>query len=713
MARGAVITVENSFIQGLVTEYTALNFPENAVTDGDNVVFSELGVVSRRNGIDYEPEYQENLIGDLTDSPGVFVEFKWDSVGGDGTVSFLVQQVGSSIVFFEVGDVAVSSNLKNFSINLDDYKTVTDLSLVSQQPCQFTFGKGFLFICHPMCDPIAVEYHKDTDTIEVSTITIEVRDFERLEDGLKIDERPSTLTDIHKYNLYNQGWYVSAIVAGSGQPRPVLPAWDQVRADFPSNADIWWVYKNGYELARFDADYKEGQIGPSQITLGNTPAPNGHYIYNAWNIDRSTESGIPNLPSLSAGSSRPSCVAFYAGRIFYAGISSSRYSDKIYFSQIIESDDQFGKCYQVNDPTSESIFDLVDSDGGIISIPLISKVVSLQVINDALIVIGTNGIFAIRGTENGPFRATDYSVEYVSTIGGVSHLSIVNVDNSLLWWNYDALYALTKDQIGVYYQVQNASRTTIQSVIDDVPSVNRPYIKGVYNKKDRIVQWLYSDLDDANPFTYNRILEFNVSSRAFYTHTISTDKSPRVVGLVSLSGQKRVEFLEEVVDNSEIVVTNNASDEVMIESASYTPNIELFKYTTLVTGDTPSLTYSNQVTNPIDWETIGGSSYLSFFESGYRIRGEILRPFNSTPIAVVLQKIAEGQVILKGLWDYGLRVTTPQWLYPVQEKDSEYIIRRVKLRGKGRSFQLRFESDGDSPFKIIGWSTFDTGGQLP
>lgn len=726
MARGATITAENNFTQGLITEFSAMNFPENAVTDGDNVVFSELGKVTRRNGIDIEEDGTIHALSSLSSNTGAYVEYKWDSVGGIGTTSFEVQQIGSKINFFTVNTIAISSELKSFSINLLDHKTSVPDTNVANFPCQFTSGKGFLFIAHPFCEPLSVEYNNTTDTITVTEIELEIRDFERLDDGLDNSTRPTTLSKEHHYNLFNQGWYDSAIISGDGSPRQVLDTWHSSRSntDYPSNSDVWWVFKGGLEVAYFGQDYKDGHIGPSQIALGNTPSSNGHYIYPAWLIDRSTASGIPGIPLVTSGQARPSCIAFYAGRIFYAGIGANKYGDKIYFTQIVESDDQFGKCYQINDPTSETIFDLLDSDGGVISIPLIAKVISLQVVNDSLIVIGSNGVFAIRGTENGPFRATDYSVEYVSEVGGVSHLSVVNVDNSLLWWNYDALYALTKDQIGVYYQVQNASRSTIQSIINSVPPVNKLYIKGVHNKKDRVVQWLYNDDIDADAYTYNRILEFNVVSKAFYTHTIDTSKTPRVVGILSISGQQKSTFLTDVQDNTFSTVTNNALQVVQIEEEAFTPNVEVFKYSVSgnISSGSPGFTYASQVPTHKDWGSIsGGSSFSSYFISGYRIRGELLRSFTSTPIAVILDNIDDAEVVFKGIWDYGFRTSMPQRLYgDIKTTDTsrgwdrgDYIIRRVKSRGKGKSLQLSFESLGDAPFSVVGWSTFDTGGQQP
>lgn len=726
MARGATITVENSFNKGLITEFPPMSFPENAVTDADNVVFSELGVVTRRLGIDYESDNTIHAMSSLTTNPGAFIEYHWVSANNNGLISFVVQQIGDKIFFFEIGSDPLSGSKKSFSVNLLTYKTpgTTD-GQVSEHPCQFTSGKGFLFVAHPFCEPLSVEYDSDTDTITTSEIQILVRDFERLDDGLEIDERPTTLTDLHKYNLYNQGWYFDAVVRDDGVTgaNNVLTAWDYARSDFPANSDIWWVYKNSEEVANFSPNAGSSYIGPDKVTLGNTPAPNGHYIYEAWDIDRTAKTGISGLPSLSSSQARPSTIAFFAGRVFYSGVSANKYSDKVYFSQIIESDDQFGKCYQANDPTSETTFDLLSSDGGVISIPTIGKIVSIKNLSDSLIVLGTNGIFVIRGSDNGPFVANDYTVEYVSSIGCVSDTSIVRVDSNLLWWNYDSLLSLTRDNIGVSFQVQNVSKQTIQSVIDSVPAVNKPYIKGAYNKRAQVVQWLYADEESADPWTYNRILELNVASQAFSTHTVVTSLAPRISGILTISGERRRSDLEDVTDNALAQVTNNALQDVQIEAVTFLPNSEIFKYAVsgLISSGSSGFTYAEQVLDHQDWGQLTPTDFTSYFYSGYRMRGEMLRSFNSTPIAVVVKNVVNGEVVFKGVWDYGFKSSMPQEIYaPIDTyytsrgwSKGDYLVRRLKVRGKGKSLQLYFYSEGSAPFEIVGWSTFDTGGQQP
>lgn len=719
MTRGAAITVENNFSQGLITEFTAMNFPENAITEGDNCTYSELGRVERRLGMDREAGYTTLDITSLTNynpETHATVEFVWYSVNNDGTIQLLVQQYGNRIYFYSIAqDGSLSSGRKSFFIQLATYATPGSTpEEIQGNECQFTYGKGYLFIVHPKCEPLYVRYNASNDTITVSTIQIQIRDFEGLDSNLQsVDHRPGTLSNNHHYNLLNQGWYASAIVSGSSGPQNVLAAWDAIRGDFPSNVDIWWLFKNSLEVAYFGEAFVEGSISPSQINMGNTPAPKGHYIYSAVDVNRSQKTGIPGLPSQSSGRERPSAICWYAGRIFYAGIGANGYSDKIYFTQIIESDEQFGRCYQINDPTSETIFDLLDTDGGVITLPLMEKVIAMKAVGDALIVLGTNSIYTIRGSDNGPFRATDYTVEYVGPIGARNAQSIVLVDSNLMWINFDALYLLGKDQIGVYFQVQNVSKQSIQSLLDDIPMRNRGYIKGAYNKRAQKVQWVFSDMTSLTGYQYNRILELNLASRAFWTHTIDISKGPRVTGVTTLAGQQSALILEDVIDQSGFTVTDEDLEAVHVEVDTFIPASELFKYPVYQSGLGTTFAEMWDV-GLVDWRSSDsiGASYLSYGVSGYRIRGEFLRSFNATPIAFVIENIPNGSVIVDGVWDYGARISTAQELYR-PSTEASYQVRRVKLRGKGKSLQIRYRSQGNLPFSIIGWSTFDTGGTLP
>jgi hypothetical protein len=702
MARGGTITVESNFTKGLITEYTALNFPENAVTETDNCVYSELGAVTRRLGVDFEVGHTLHETSALSDHLGSITEFKWFSVGNQGTTTFLVQQIGTIIRFFSLDEnSSVSSGLKPFKMDLLDYSlggaTADD---VRNSICQFTTGDGYLFIANPFCNPLYVGYDEVSDDITTEEITIEIRDISGVDDGLQIDTRPLTLSNLHRYNLFNQGWHGLTRTTSSNSQNP-LTYWDSHRSDFPSNADIFWLFRNA-----------NGEMNTNRVNeeyIGNSPAPRGHYIYPAFNIDRSTVSGILGLPSQNSGNARPSAISWYSGRVFYAGVKSPRYSSTLYFSQTVESELQFGRCYQINDPTSETNFDLIDTDGGTIELPLMEEVVALKPLNDSLIIIGTNCVYSLSGTDQGPFKATNFTLRYVGPVGGLSHLSLVESEGSLLWWNYDGIYTIGMGQNGVDYSISNISKQTIQSLVNSIPVDKKVNIKGSYNKREQIIRWIYSD-GDGPLFVYDKILDLNVASQAFYTHTVDKTLGPYISGILSLQGNSKKIDIDLVVSSDNPVT--RVGEFVTVNVVTYTGSQEVFKFTTISGGE---FTYSEMIDqNLVDWRSFDtiGVGYDSSFTSGYRIRGELLRAFNATPIAFLIKNVPDGSLLVSGIWDYGFRESIPHQLYLTRPEVSN-IIRRIKIRGKGKSLQLRFQSVGNSPFNIAGWASLETGGTQP
>lgn len=276
MPRQAQVKVDNSFVGGLITENSPLNFPDNAATETWNCVFDETGRVSRRLGFDVEKAYNTNSVTISTD--GVFTEFVWHAVAGVGTTSFLVQQQGSTLHFWDVstGSSDISSNKKSFTVNLTTYLATDSPRSVKDYPCQFASGNGDLLVVSQAIEPLSVEYSSATDSLTVSEILVQHRDFTGVEDGIALLTRTtSTVTDLKinnpekYYNILNQSWH-----AGDA-----LSQWDTARTDIPSDADYVGLYRSS------STDAFDNSI-VSSISPGNRPAPKGHFILTAWDPDR-------------------------------------------------------------------------------------------------------------------------------------------------------------------------------------------------------------------------------------------------------------------------------------------------------------------------------------------------------------------------------------------------------------------------------------------
>jgi len=51
--------------------------------------------------------------------------------------------------------------------------------------------------------------------------------------------------------------------------------------------------------------------------------------------------------------------------VFFSGLDSGKNGGKIYFSRLSSRISDASNCYQNNDPTSETLSDLLDTDGGV------------------------------------------------------------------------------------------------------------------------------------------------------------------------------------------------------------------------------------------------------------------------------------------------------------------------------------------------------------
>lgn len=708
MPRQTAFQLENNFTKGLVTEATGLNFPENACTETYDCVFSEKGRVSRRLGFDYESGAELDAV---TTASSAIYEYVWNSAGSTGDADIVVVQIGATLHYYAADDNASLSGGKfGFTTNLLTYKVSGNSDAdVKATACQFASGNGYLFVVNPYCEPIYISFNPSVPSVTATQITIKARDFEGDKTDANynnIDTRPSTLSDAHKYNLYNQGWYQAVRLDGGGGPTNPVTDWDSARTDFPSNADIWWMFKNASE------EFDDGWI--DRFVQGNTPAPKGHYILNDFSTNRTSLSGI-TATERNSGGKRPSTVAFFTSRVWYSGVTAQEYNQKIYFSQIIENTEQFGKCYQANDPTSEETSDLLPSDGGVISIPDVGKVLKLFPMANSLIVFGTNGVWAIGGSEGVGFKTTDYAIRKISSVETISALNFVDVYGTPMWWNTDGIFSIQSSELSGLEVAQSISDETIKDFLLNIPSSEKFFVKGAFNSRSRIVQWIYrstigTTIDEH--YQYDRILNYNLLSKAFYPWTISTSEtSPRIQGIIVSRGATTQATEVPVVDsNDEPLVDINGDPVVVLTFTDIEASVS-FRYLTTFDGDA---TWSqNNDDSYLDWVTEDEDlDYLSYLFTGYKVHGDAIRFFENNYLTVTMTSEDNSSAFVQGVWDYSnspssARFTNPQQVY-INKIFRDAQQTRKKIRGRGRSLHFKFYSETGKPFDIHGWSSWET-----
>lgn len=721
MPRQEAVNIENNFINGFVTDVTALSFPENACTEALDCTFDETGRVKRRKGYNFEPS--SSLTNVVDRSNFVIKTFLWRDVGGNGNLTLLVAQIGPVLYFYETDGISISQGyISGDNVALTDFD-VSGATNVGRRECDFSVARGLLIVTHPQCEPFYVTYDPDNNTVTGTAITIQIRDLVGLDDSLDVDNRPTSteaeLTDEHEYNLHNQGWY-------SQSPVDLLAAWDSARSDMPSNADVWWYYVNTTD------EFSAAQVGDLPAPT-NTPAPKGHFILDAFNKDWSDVSGVGSITAVTANPWRPQAVSFFSGRAWYAGVESIGLNSTVYFSQIIEDNDQLGKCYQRNDPTDRTLFDLLPSDGGYIDIQEAGTIRKLRVLGNSLIVFASNGIWAISGSQGVGFSADDYSVVKVSAIKISSRESFVDIEGSPCFWNNEGIYIVTtQDQ--VTFQVQPISHQVydesglkrgIRAHLDTVPAISKQFVHGDYDSNSKIVRWLYrssaaTSIDER--YEYDRILTYNFITRAFYLWTIPSDHDVKVHDAFVFEGSSgSTEDLQVIVSNSDTVVDSNI-DNVVITSISGSSTIPVFKFfVSYNDGGNDFFTVGEERSERyLDWFSYdsSGTDYSSYFITGYKLHGQMHRFFQTNYLYCFLETETtsggtDAGCLVQGIFEFSNSGSSGRWSNQQQAYDNTKVfrdvsIKRLKVRGKGRSAQLRFESEMGKPFTIIGWAIWET-----
>lgn len=670
MTRSSAVSVESNFSKGLVTEATALNFPENACYEMDNCVINNDGSIQRRLGINLETSYALKTIN-RTDRAVSY--YTWKNVNGDSTINIFVLQVGSILYFYNIVSSVLSSTPFSNTVSLTPVSGAT-VSDVIDTCAHYADGKGYLIVTHPFCDPIRVSFD-GTSTFTSTSITLKIRDFEGdPADPYAIDERPvasrNTLNRAHYYNLYNQGWQ-----------EKILQSWDNNLGSMPSNSEIMWLFKTS------TGSYDLSENANTTFT-GNSPAPKGHFILELANQDRDTASGLTGVTATTTGIYRPSTCAFFAGRFFYAGIQKSGFNSKIYFTQIIERDEQFGLCYQVNDPASEHIYDLLPSDGGVIDIQDAGTIIKLTPIVGGLLVNAINGVWFITGSSALGFTANDYTVQKIASVPTLSADSFTDVRGFPCWWNTEGIWTVVSE--GNLPKVVSLIEGKIDSFYEEIPQSSKLYARGKFNPIEGTLSWSYRSTAPSaieERYEHNKVLVLNTKTGGFYPWTISNSSIKINGGIVVDTGSL---FLDKYI-------------------VSY-PVSGTYRFTFAEINSTTYLDWS--------YSSSVSSDFTSYFITGSKFRGQAMSKFQTAWTKMYSGTEVPVTYKVRSLWDGAETGSgTSKWSVGqiVEHTDTDFAIasRKLKLRGIGNSVQLKVESIEGEPFHILGWVCLNNSNQLP
>lgn len=700
--------VVNTFVKGLITEAGELTFPENASVDELNCDLRRDG--SRRRRLAAKVEDSRVRSSFTVSTSTRFHTGKWENVGGQSGLEFLVLQVGSTLRFYNKAELPYSSHQITQTVNLATYEVAGGVGAANAN-CQFASINGALVVSSPAINTIYIQRNNSTGALTTTQISFRIRDFEW------IGDKSTYTTEIagasasvqRKYDTANAGWSgtkgSAALTTYGAYPPLTLP---------------WYAGK--------DSSGNFSKTEWQNIFSGTSLIGNGTYILNFFNKDRSAASGIAGITA-DVETSRFKAVESFAGRIFYAGLESAKNSGVILFSRQIETLSELGECFQVNDPTSEDISDLLDTDGGVVRIPDAVNIKYLYAFGANLFIFADNGVWSINGVDN-VFRATEYSLRRVSYTGMLTAESFVEAEGVPFWWSKTGIHTLQFDEVSGNPTEQNISLPTIQTFWDEIGSNSRSLVQATYDRLNKKIYWAYPNPTETNANKLNNFLILDIPLGAFYPWKVSDEASSTdyIMGLAVYSGYGSDELVLDVVLSTGDDVVQGADDVVSTQFSDFAtgdPSIVLL-IRDGATGKLTMGTFSGD--NFLDW---GTTNYTSFAEAGYDFMGDLMLQ-KTAPYIIVYSRVTEegwtntgsgyepirpSSIFVSAYWDFSTtpssaaqqayRYKTTPIVDPGDLTDFGYpdtvITTRLKVRGRGRSMRMRFESEQGKDFVLLGY----------
>lgn len=738
-----------SFSKGLITEASELNYPENAFRDGVNFELNKKGTMNRRLGFNFEPNYITRTTGFTTSniSQNSYSFVKWESAGGNPDKDFIVVQIRNKIDIYDTSVEFLSSQGLKTRIVMAEFSGNDAFSI---SPV-----KGALVVACGNKKLGLIKYNPSADTFSLEYFSIKVRDTWGVpcyvvpeyndDDTYRGDYDPS-----HLYNLYNQSWGIPR-VSFDGLTIDVTEKYKDVYGFYPSNSETVWP---GLQYKADDPPTERVYGSLYKELFGSTvKAAKGYFIIDALDRGTSRTEAIANngfkhdqltLKSITldqdSTNEGATIVAEFAGRVVYSGFNgetigsnarSPDFSDHIFFSQLVNNERDYGKCYQEGDPTSRDGSDVVDTDGGFIRVTGAKKIVGLRAIGNSLIVIATNGVWVVVGGSDYGFSATNYRVDKLSVYGCVSPRSIVDDGDRVLYWGNEGIFMVMKKEVGDY-GVSSISENTIQTFYNEISSIEKIAATGVYDMLAKKVRWIYQDGGLFGTTSSSRELVFDLNIGAFYTHKIllpyeGSNTDAAVVSAISMPAFK-VTSIDDgvaVVDDSVVVL----GDPVITQARLTTDSDQSLRYLVLLRdgnmvkfsfGFYKELTYK-------DWGLYDAAGYIitaHYTNNDSSVNKQlqcVTTHMRRTETGVLLgELLSPSGCFMSTCWNWSDNSTNGQWSREQQiyrigrvyipfdgdeySPGSTVITTKNKMRGTGKAFSMKFRTEPAKDCQLIGWS---------
>lgn len=748
----------NSFVKGLITEASPLNYPENASISETNFELNRNGSRFRRLGLDYEPSFARvaTALSAAESSSFKVNSFKWSGVEGDGEDDFLVVQLEQVLKFFD---------LRVDSISGEGYLGEVTLSLFPTD-VRYSFANvdGSLIVVGGVDEIATISY--DGTTFSVSYDTIKVRDVW----GVEVITTPEYENDpsfrggsdsYHSYNLQNQSWGIPRKNVAGTLVDPA-PAYSLALGVYPSNSEVVWT---GLQFQPVTAGVTYERLFTNlyeELKGVNVKAPKGYFIIDLlnrgvsrkeafeYNYSQYPQMSIPTIdlrPDSTPGGA--TVIAEFAGRTWFAGFDgqvvdgdarSPNLSNFILFSQQVKNKKDITKCYQEGDPSSREESEVVETDGGFLRISGAVNIKAMVNLDTTMIVIASNGVWTITGGGEYGFTATNYKVGRISSFGGLSNSSVVVENGRVFFWAKDGIYVVAKNNLGEFV-VSNVTETTIQTYYEAISNEAKEECVGTYDTNAKKIRWLYNTGQRFTSLSEPKELIFDVSLNAFYPSDIKIISPNTVEVFSSFSSVPFKRGVEDSTVYSESSEVLSDTDDVIVEETVRTTGLQSTRYLTVeILNDIVYVVFSYyRNTSFMDWESVDGVGVdaKGTILTGYSTAGDsaidkqipyLVMHFYRTENGVdaSLVPINQSGCLFRCQWSFSNTINSKKWsalkqayryrrpLYVTSSGDDydngfELVTTKNLVRGNGPAFALYFETEAGKDCRIAGWSLSLTG----
>ena len=727
MSRSEISTEFNTFVGGILTEANPINFPPGFSLDEQNFILQRDGTRRRRRGLGEVSTATDAVRAGST--PDVSEVLLWKNGYTD-----------TAGVKFDVLVASSRSTLSATRWTLTAY-LLTDPADIFGNPAAWagTFGDIEEAPRISFHDDVLIYTYLDNttkslpvtgalaarDVYKTSFFKIEggvldrpssfvgdlvnARDFQRITPGdYKDRDSGATIGDEHGYDLLASGWTKTNL--------------DQFKTDtttFPGLSDnmntglepVTGVFTSSWvDLANNGTGLIPG--GGEIIGLGSINYDRANIYETAFAV------AVTDIPTTNNIAYQLDTVS-HAGRGFHLMyVPGSDFGDYLLaFTGIVTDPEDLRQCLQANDPTARDFNQLLETDGGILDISDAGIIDSMILLNNRILIFGSNGVFEVFSRDNlfTPAGVAFRKITETRSIG-----KPVIAEDAVYFLSNSGVYMVAYNPSSSEFQAVNITAQSIQTLINKIPFTVKGTVKTIYVDTDATVRFLFDTRVTDGVLTeliYDSVLK--AWSKNVYSGNHIDDLI--ILDYLLLTGFDE-DDLNYPTDSRLHIITLDAIN----DTGSTLNYLKAWKFNQ--TDFVDKLPIPSDETEYLETPAFLQTGYLNANDSSKFKQGTYIVPsFLRTEDGFTddgsgnLTANNESSCVISSWWDFAedstdTKVNPPFEAYrlnkvyiPTGPADTfdygqSVITTKNRLTGRGRALSLRFESSVGKDCRLLGWN---------